>query len=314
MKNLLKVFGPFLGLLFVYLLFVWLCPPSFSSIYNVKLIITQTVIIGIAALGMTLVIVSGGIDLSAGSQVALATVVCALLLNAFGGTAFGSIVALLGALAATGVAGLTIGVFSAKLRIVPFIVTLGMMQVARGVAKWAASEQTVPTPSNVLQGFMMVDPEPEWLLVAPGVWVAIVLLILVHIVLTKTVFGRYVVAIGSNEKTARLCGINVTKTRILIYFISSLFIGMAGVFQYSSLSVGDPTAAYGMELDIIAAVVIGGGSLAGGVGSATGTIVGALIMAVLRNGSNMLGLPNYIQEIVIGCIIVAAVALDKLRS
>ena len=188
-----------------------------------------------------------------------------------------------------------------------------MMQIARGVAKWAADEQTVTTPFNNMQDLMMVDPIPEWFIFAPGVWIFIILAFVTAALLRYTVFGRYVFAIGSNEKTARLCGVNVKVNRIIIYTLASVYTGIAAVMQYSNLTVGDPTAAQGAELDVIAAVVIGGGSLSGGEGSATGSVVGALIMAVLRNGSNMLGLPNYVQEIIIGAIIVGAVAVDKLR-
>jgi ribose/xylose/arabinose/galactoside ABC-type transport system permease subunit len=188
-----------------------------------------------------------------------------------------------------------------------------MMQIARGVAKWIAKEQTVTTPPNWLQDLMLLDPQPEWLFVGPGVWITVLLFIVVTIILRYTVFGRYVFAIGSNEQTARLCGIPVKYYKTAIYTFSAVFTGIASIMQYSNLTVGDPTAANGMELDIIAAVVIGGGSLSGGEGSALGSIIGALIMAVLRNGCNMLGLPNYVQEIIIGVIIVGAVLVDRLK-
>ncbi len=199
------------------------------------------------------------------------------------------------------------------MRIVPFIVTLGMMQIARGVAKWIGGEQTITTPPNWLQRLRLVDPEPGWLILAPGVWLTLLLLGLVFIVLRYTVFGRHVFAIGSSEETARLCGIRVEVRRTWVFILCGLFTGAAGVMQYANLTVGDPTAAAGMELDIIAAVVIGGGSLSGGEGSALGSLIGALIMSVLRNGCNMLGVANYVQEIIIGAIIVCAVLIDRLR-
>lgn len=309
MKNLLKQLAPFMGLLLVVLIFSMIAPSEFLSFYNFKTIVTQTVIVGIAALGMTLVIISGGIDLSVGSQIALGTVATATLLNA----GMGPAIAFLGGIAITKLCGMTIGVLSAKAKIIPFIVTLGMMQVARGAAKWLANEQTVTTPDNILQSLTLVDPDPEWLIFSPGVWIMVILTIATWILLKYTVFGRYIFAIGSNEKTAHLCGINVTWNRILIYTLSSAYVGIASVMQYANLTVGDPTAAAGMELDIIAAVVIGGGSLSGGEGSAIGSIIGALMMAVLRNGCNMLGVPNYVQEIIIGIIIVGAVAVDMLK-
>jgi ribose/xylose/arabinose/galactoside ABC-type transport system permease subunit len=313
-KNLLIQLGPFFGLIFVQALFMVLCPPEFYSFYNIKTILTQTVIVGIAALGMTLVIIAGGIDLSVGSQIALGTVVTATLLigeEAVNGLTIFS--AVMGGLAACTLCGLLSGLVSARFRIVPFIVTLGMMQIARGVAKWVGKEQTVVTPDNWLQDLMLTNPEPAWLVFAPGVWVLILLTLLLSILLKYTVFGRYVFAIGSNEETARLCGIAVDRVRISIYALCSAFTGVAAIMQYSNLTVGDPTAANGMELDIIAAVVIGGGSLSGGEGSALGSVVGALIMAILRNGCNMLGVPNYVQEIIIGSIIVGAVLIDRLK-
>jgi ribose/xylose/arabinose/galactoside ABC-type transport system permease subunit len=318
-SRILSAIGPLLGLAFVILIFALnpKCPAAFLSFYNAKTIITQTVIIGIGALGMTLVIISGGIDLSVGSQIALATVTTAWGLNRFGGeTECGATTALLAAImgvAACGLCGWLNGFVTSKMNIVPFIVTLVTMQIARGTAKWIAREQTVITPSNWLQNLMLIDPKPEWLVVAPGVWITVLLLVGLLIVLKLTVFGRHVFAIGSNEQTARLCGVNVYSRRVWIYTSCGIFTGIAGVMQYANLGVGDPTAAGGMELDIIAAVVIGGGSLSGGEGSAAGSIVGALIMAVLRNGCNMLGVPKYVQEIIIGVIIVCAVLIDRLR-
>ena len=133
------------------------------------------------------------------------------------------------------------------------------------------------------------------------------------VLLKYTVFGRHVFAVGSNEATARLCGIRTDRVKMLIYAIAGLFCGLSGVMEFSRLTVGDPTVAVGLELDIIAAVVIGGGSLSGGEGSILGTMVGVLIMSLLRNGCTMMGWPNYIQEIIIGAIIIVAVTLDRLR-
>jgi ribose transport system permease protein len=160
---------------------------------------------------------------------------------------------------------------------------------------------------------MAKSPRPAWLLMAPGVSIVILLAVVMAVVLRYTVFGRHVFAIGSNESTARLCGIRTNRAKILIYGISGLFCGLAGVMEFSRLTVGDPTVAVGLELDIIAAVVIGGGSLSGGEGSILGSMIGVLIMSFLRNGCTMMGWPNYIQEIIIGVIIVVAVTLDRLR-
>jgi ribose transport system permease protein len=284
--------------------------PYFLTGGNFKIILTQTVIVAVGALGMTLIIVSGGIDLSVGSVVALSSVVAAklVLLGAPPG------VAVLGAVLTGGCVGLVNGGIIATLGMMPFIVTLGMMGVVRGLAKWMASNQTVNPPTSPLNGLMRLW-DPHQLLPLPhGVWVAIGLAALMAVVLRQSVFGRYIFAIGSNEATARLCGIRVPVHKVLIYSLAGLFFGLAGLMQFSRLTQGDPSVAVGLELDIIAAVVIGGASLSGGTGSIMGSIIGALMMAVLRNGSNQMGWPTYMQEIIIGIVIVLAVGLDKWRQ
>jgi ribose transport system permease protein len=148
----------------------------------------------------------------------------------------------------------------------------------------------------------------------PGVWIIVILACLMSLVMRRTVFGRYIFAIGSNEAAARLCGIRVRMQKVIIYSLAGLFCGLAGLMQLSRLTQGDPTVAIGLELDIIAAVVIGGASLSGGSGGILGSMIGALIMAVLRSGSNQMDIPTYMQEIVIGFIIILAVGLDKLRQ
>jgi ribose transport system permease protein len=320
LSRLLSQLGPLLGLIAVFALFCILCGmrgAPFHSFYNLKTIVTQTVIVGIGALGMALIMISGAIDLSVGSLIALTTVVVALVLRL---TPAGQtpgfalpLAAALAGIAAAALCGCISGFITSRLRIVSFITTLGMMQIARGVAKWLGKEQTVVAPENWLNDLMTVDPSPAWLVFAPAVWLMLALLLVTHVLLRYTVFGRYVYAIGSNAATARLCGVRVENWRMAIFVVASAFTGIAGVMQFSNLTVGDPTAAAGMELDIIAAVVIGGGSLSGGEGSAVGTLVGALIMAVLRNGCNMLGVPNYVQNIIIGVVIIGAVGIDSLK-
>jgi ribose/xylose/arabinose/galactoside ABC-type transport system permease subunit len=318
LRNVLSAAGPFLGLAFVYAIFLFAAPESFHSLYNTKTIVTQAVIFGVGALGMTVVIVSGGIDLSVGSLVALGTVVTAWILKAYGGAEMGILLPLAAALAAVAVAalcGLLSGTIISALGIVPFIVTLGMMQIVRGVAKGLARESTVNAPASWLNELMIVEPPPHaWYSVAPGVWLMLGLTAAMWLVLRYTRFGRHTFALGSNRQTARLCGIRVRLLRVWIYTVGGAFAGVASVMQFANLAIGDPSAATGMELDIIAAVVIGGGSLGGGEGSVAGSIVGALIMAVLRNGCSLAGIPTYVQNIVIGAIIIAAVGLDRLRS
>jgi ribose/xylose/arabinose/galactoside ABC-type transport system permease subunit len=311
-QSKLDFLGPFLGLFLVLLIFILIAPSAFISGYNLKTVITQTVIVGIGALGMTFVIISGGIDLSVGSIISLVTIVTAHALNFFPG-GFSVPAAALAAVLAGALIGLFNGWIIASWRIVPFIVTLGSMQIARGLAKWLAHEQTVLAPETALNRLMNVDPEPAWLIFAPGVWIMILLTVVVYLVLRYTVFGRYVFALGSNEQAARLCGVRIQLNRIWIYTLCGAFSGVAGVMQFANLTVGDPTAAVGLELDIIAAVVIGGGSLNGGEGSAMGSLIGALMMAILRNGCNLVGIPTYVQNILIGVIIIGAVAVDRFK-
>lgn len=315
LRNTLIRLGPFGGLLFVFAFFAVLSPPEFVSFYNIKTILTQSVIVGIAALGMTYVIISRGIDLSVGSQIALGTVVVAVVIVK-GGDSPGIWWPVAGAVAGIlicSLVGYVNALFVTRFNIVPFIVTLGTMQIARGVGKWIGKEQTVPAPENWLNSLMLIDPEPGWLVLAPGIWIALVLMGMSSVLLRRTIFGRYVFAIGSNEETTRLCGVNVHLHKIIIYMLCGFLTGVAAIMQFSSLTIGDPTSAIGLELDIIAAVVIGGGSLNGGEGSAVGSMIGALLMAVLRNGCNMLGVPTFVQEIIIGGIIVGAVLVDQQR-
>jgi ribose transport system permease protein len=307
-----NVLGPFLGLLFVIGLFCLSSEvrPYFLTGANFKIILTQTVIVAIGALGMTMIIISGGIDLSVGSVVALTSVVGAAWLVKHHSPASAILLTIL----AGGMVGLVNGAIIGGLRMMPFIVTLGMMGVARGAAKWLADNQTVNAPDTPVNHIMALAA-PEQLFPLPeGVWIALGLAVIMSIVMRKTVFGRYIFAIGSNEATARLCGIRVRWQKVLIYSLAGLFFGLSGLMQLSRLTQGDPTVAIGLELDIIAAVVIGGASLNGGTGTILGSMIGALIMAVLRNGSNQMGWPTYMQEIIIGFVIILAVGLDKLRQ
>jgi ribose transport system permease protein len=218
------------------------------------------------------------------------------------------------AILAGGVVGLANAVLITGLRVVPFIATLGMLGIARGVAKWLAGERTVDVPETWLNGLAVTVPDPAWLLVPAGIWLAIALAFIASLVLRHTVFGRRVFAIGSSEPAARAAGIAVNRLKLWTYSVAGLLFGLAGAMQASRLRQGDPTVAVGTELDIIAAVVIGGASLNGGEGSIAGSMLGALTMAFLRNGSQQMGWPPYTQEIIIGMIIVAAVALDRWRQ
>jgi ribose transport system permease protein len=304
--------GPILGLALVILIFSILMesPARYLSPFNLRIVLAQTVIVAIGAIGMTLIIISGGIDLSVGSVIALTGVITAIGLN----HGLSPMTAVAAGILIGGLVGVVNGVLITRLKVVPFIATLGMLGIARGTAKWFAGQQTVNVPETWVNDLLVTFPKPAWLLVAPGVWVTIALAVVAAVVLRNTVFGRRVFALGSNELAARACGISTNRLKIWIYGLAGLLFGLAGVMQMSRLRQGDPTVAAGSELDIIAAVVIGGGSLSGGEGSIFGALIGALIMAFLRNGCQQIGWPNYIQEIIIGAIIVIAVAIDRWRT
>jgi ribose transport system permease protein len=312
LRSLFTRLGPALALVVVIAVFALLtdAPGRYLSPFNLRIVLTQTVIVAVGAIGMTLIIISGGIDLSVGATIALTGVVAALAV----GAGWPPSAAVAAAVLAGGVVGLANGLLITGLRVVPFIATLGMLGIARGIAKWLAHEQTVNVAPTWINDLLVTFPRQAWMVVPPGVWITLALAVLTATVLRRTVFGRRVFALGSNELAARACGIATERLKLAIYGSAGLFFGLAGVMQLSRLRQGDPTVAIGTELDVIAAVVIGGGSLQGGEGSVFGSVVGALIMAFLRNGCQQMGWPNYIQEIIIGAIIVVAVALDRMRA
>lgn len=309
LKNAMRqsALGPLLGMIAIYILFSLLAPSGFSTAANLQTIARQSVIVGMAAIGMTLIIISGGIDLSVGSSIALTTVITAALLQRYDAH---PLLAALGGILAGGIAGCLNGLIIARLKMAPFIVTLGTMLLIRGVAKGIANEQKIDAPMTYLNNLLAARAGWHW---PPGVWLTIGLTIAAALMLRYTVFGRHIVAVGSNQETARLCGIRIALIKTAVYTLGGLFAGMAGLMQFSRLTVGDPTVAIGKELDVIAAVVIGGGSLAGGEGSIFGSLTGAIIMTIIRSGCSQMGMHNWIQEIVTGVIIVIAVGLDRLR-
>jgi ribose transport system permease protein len=302
--------GVLVGLVVVALIFGALIGPQFFSAANLELMARQTVIVCVAALGMTMVIVAGGIDLSVGSVVALSTVVVALLLRA----GSGPMVAAAGTVIAAALCGALNGLLITRLQVVPFIVTLGTMLLVRGAAKGLADERRIEAPISWLNDLLRTAQDGGGLLLPAGIWLTVALALVVAFTLRYTRFGRHLFAIGSNERTARLCGVRINLNKLAVYTIASAMAGVAGLLEFAKLSVGDPTVAIGLELDVIAAVIIGGGSLLGGKGSVVGTIAGAAIMAIIQIGCSQQGLPNWVQEIITGTIIVGAVALDRWRS
>ena len=300
--------GPLLALGLLYVLFTVLAPDTFARQSNLLTMLRQTAVVGIAAVGMTFTIVLGGIDLSVGSAVALTTVVVAESLRA----GMGPIAAAALGVVSGGVLGLCNGGLVAGLKISPFIVTLGTMSILRGVAKGIADEQKIDADPRGLDALM--QSHPGSLALPPGVWLMLLATLFGVGLLTYTKIGRQIVAVGSNTETARLCGVSIPRTTLFVYALSGVLVGLAGVLEFSTLTVGDPTDSVGLELEVIAAVVIGGGSLSGGQGSASGTLVGALLLTVIKAGCTHLGFPNWVQEIFTGFIIVVAMSIDRLRQ
>jgi ribose transport system permease protein len=304
-------FGPLVALALVFALFAGLAPDTFARGVNVLTMARQTVVVAICAIGMTVVMIQGGIDLSVGSTVALTTVVVARVLEA----GHGPVVALAAGVALGAAVGVLNGALVARLGLMPFVVTLGTMSALRGAAKGFANEQKVDADPRGLDALMALPTGPRsfWLLPV-GVWVVLALALAAAAFLIYTRPGRHAVAVGSNVLAARLCGVPVERITLMVYVIGGALAGLAGVMEFSTLTVGDPTDSIGLELEVIAAVVIGGGSLSGGRGSVAGTLIGALLLRVITTGCTHVGLPNWVQEILTGTIIVVAMGVDRLRG
>ena len=296
-------FGTLIGLV-VLCAVLWALTPHFLTVSNLLNIAQQTSINAIVAAGMTFVIISGGIDLSVGSIVALSGVVLGTLLQDGQPAA----IAIPGALLVGVAAGLLNGALVSFGGLPPFIATLGMMSVARGAALVFTEGRPV---SGFDEGFRWLATGSVGPIPAPVI-VMVVVYVCAHIVLTRTTFGRYVYAIGGNEEATRLSGVAVRFHKTAIYCVAGLMSAVAAIVLTARLNSAQPIAGMMYELDAIAATVIGGTSLMGGEGSLGGTLVGALIMGVLRNGLNLLGVSSFVQQIVIGAVIVVAVLVDTL--
>jgi ribose transport system permease protein len=285
-------------------LLLWALSPHFLTVSNLLNVLEQTSINAMVAVGMTFVIVSGGIDLSVGSVLALAGVVLASALSA-GVPLPAAIVLALVVGAACGVAN---GLLVSFGRLPPFIVTLGMMSVARGAALMWAEGRPI---SGFSESFRAIATDRVLIVPSPVLITAVVYLG-AHFVLARTVFGRATYAIGGNEEAARLSGVAVGFHKTLIYGVSGLMSGAAAVLLTARLNSAQPTAGTMYELDAIAATVIGGTSLLGGEGTLAGALIGALIMGVLRNGLNLLNVSSFFQQVVIGLVIIGAVLVDTM--
>jgi ribose transport system permease protein len=296
-------FGTVIGLV-VLCAVLWALTPHFLTVSNLLNVAQQTSINAIVAVGMTFVIVSGGIDLSVGSIVALSGVVLGTLLQ--DGQPLP--IAVAAALAAGVACGLVNGALVSVGGLPPFIATLGMMSVARGAALVFTEGRPV---SGFDEGFRSLATGSVGFIPAPVV-AMIVVYAVAHLALTRTTFGRYVYAIGGNEEATRLSGVAVRFHKTIIYGVSGLMSAVAAIVLTARLNSAQPIAGMMYELDAIAATVIGGTSLMGGEGTLAGTLVGALIMGVLRNGLNLLGVSSFLQQIVIGAVIVVAVLVDTI--
>ncbi len=305
MRAIFNRFLPFASLILLFLL-LSLGSPYFLTLGNLSSVIRQTTVITIMAMGMTVVIASGGIDLSVGSIVGL-TGVCGTMLIAGG---YPVALAVVAAVTAGAVCGALNGAAATFLRIPPFIATLGTLGVYRGLTLLVTGGMPVANLSRdfgalatgSLLGYI---PVPLIFLLATAA--------LVQFVLKYTKLGRYSYAIGSNPEAARCSGIRVAPYTVAIYTLCGALVGLAGMIESARLVTGQPTAGEGYELRVIAAVVIGGGSLRGGQGTAYGTIVGALIMGLLSNGCNLLGISPFVQQVIIGSVIILAVTLDEFQ-
>ena len=286
--------------------------PNFLKMSNLIGVANQTAIYAIIAIGMTMVIITAGIDLCVGSLVALAAVVSAMVVRSMGGEDASVLAVLLGCIAGMGVCGLA-GLFNGAMvtafRIPPFIVTLGMMMIGTGLAFRLSGGQSVfelpPAFFWLGGGYTLGIPNPVWLM--------IVLYVLAHIVMTRMTFGRFVYAIGGNEEAARLSGVPVTAVLLVVYTLCGALAGLGGVVLASQLAAGDPKFGVMYELDVIAAVVVGGTSLMGGSGKIFGTLIGAFIIAVIKNGMNLIGVEPFSQKIVLGVVLLIAVLIDTVK-
>jgi ribose transport system permease protein len=288
--------------------------PYFFTFNNVVGILISTAVNGLLALGVTFIIISGGIDLSVGTVMTLCSVMCAVVIKNWGfPIPFGVIVGIL----TGGLAGFVNGMMISKMKLPPFIATLGMLNVARGLSLVITDLSPIYFPletgfSNITMGSILGTIIPGFA-IPNGVLIMFGCAVIASLILTKTVIGRYCLAIGSNEEAVRLSGVNVVIWKTTVYALSGLFVGIAGVVIAARLNSAQPALGIGYELDAIAAAVIGGTSMSGGEGTILGTIIGAFIISTLTNGLRIMSVPQEWQIVVTGLIIISAVYLDILR-
>ncbi|MDT7584194.1 MAG: ribose transport system permease protein [Pseudonocardiales bacterium] len=310
LRDRLQQFLAFASLIVIFAFFA-VVSPDFLNYGNVTAILFSTVVIGTLALGTTFVIITGGIDLSLGTGMALCAVISGVLIVNSG---LPMPLGVLGAVLFGGVIGLVNGINVAVLKLPPFIATLAMMLVAQGLALVISGSAPIyfndsPNYSKISTGSIIPGTNfPN------AVLIFAVLAVAAGVLLNKTVLGRYTYSIGSNEEATALSGINVRGWKLIIYTLAGLFTGLAGVLISARLGSAQPATGVGYELQAIAAVVIGGTSLSGGKGSIVGTVIGALIISVLNNGLQIMSIPQEWQNVILGCVILVAVYADMARK
>ncbi|MCD6475764.1 MAG: ABC transporter permease [Anaerolineaceae bacterium] len=288
--------------------------PNFSKFSNIVGILLATSVNGILALGATFVIITGGIDLSVGTMMTVSAVMAGVIVTFWGLPIW---LGVLGGILTGVFAGFINGVVISRMKIPPFIATLGMLYITKGLSLIISDVSPIyfndtPAFRQIAMGSVVGEIIPGFA-IPNAVMILFLLAIIAHVVLTKTLFGRYTFAIGSNEEAARLSGVNVAMWKTRVYAICGMFSGMAGVIIASRLNSAQPALGAGYELDAIAAVVIGGTSLSGGEGTILGTVIGAFVISVLANGLRMMSVPQEWQMVVTGMIVIFAVFADILR-
>lgn len=301
-------FGIGVAFLAEFLIFSLLSPYFFTA-ENLLNVTLQTSITAIIAVGMTFVILTAGIDLSVGALVAITGVVATSILKFDLPFSFSLPLGMLVGLLIGAVSGASAGFFITRMNITPFIVTLALMTIWRGAAFMYTDGRPIwelPESFSVLgSGRLLEVPVPTVIMIAVYVWA--------YLVLSRTRFGRYVYAVGGNKEAARLAGVNTSRVLVGVYVICGVLSSLSGILLASRINSGQPNAGLMYELDVIAAVVVGGTSLFGGRGSIAGTFIGSMLIGVLRNGLNLMNVGSYVQQVVVGFVILLAVMLDQLR-
>jgi len=302
------------GSLIVLFVVFSLASPNFFKFSNIVSIVLSTAVNGVLAVGVTFIIITGGIDLSIGTTMTFTSVIAGVLISFW---KLPVLVGIIGALAAGVLVGLINGTVISKMKLPPFIATLGMMMITKGLSLVISG--TKPIYFNDAKVYSKISLGSVLGQIIPGfnipnaVVIFLLMSVLASLILTKTSLGRYNFAIGSNEEATRLSGINVDKWKMAIYALGGLFCGIAGILMSSRLNSAQPALGQGYELEAIAAVVIGGTSLSGGEGTILGTVIGAFIMSVLTNGLRILSVKQEWQTVVIGIVVIFAVYADSLR-